>query len=312
MKRTKGGDGISRNQLKRERMTVMPSEESPIKHVLAGGLFALFVALIVAAVTVFGVISMVLGHIFIAIAGLVGTVIVWAEIFPQRRFWVKAALTLILWVAVVLGDWKIIQFKHAEEQAAHAVVPSAVQPNTQPPPKDATPNAIPPSGPSTPKRSNRPLPANPFRVLEYSTVVGGQFANIADHPLYLISVQVSAWDSSTSMSPGEEVVPGKPYHLVIKTAGNLSSLIPNSDDWDQAFLEGSRRFGRNCLVIAALLPDGAEWTQMVEHYQELKMPLVSRDAEMVIKYSDGPTVKTEKVPLKATIFHMQPCDAGQR
>lgn len=61
------------------------NEENLIVKVIGGSLFALLVAFIVGALTVFGVIAMTLGHIFMICAALVGVVIICAQLFRRLR-----------------------------------------------------------------------------------------------------------------------------------------------------------------------------------------------------------------------------------
>jgi hypothetical protein len=86
-------------------------EEISYKRVVAGGLFALFAALMFVALAVFGVISMTLGHIFIALAALVGAAIIWLEVIPSNPTNHKIIGILILWLALWGADFSIVRYK---------------------------------------------------------------------------------------------------------------------------------------------------------------------------------------------------------
>jgi hypothetical protein len=94
------------------RMSDM-GETSP-KRIVAGGLLALFVALVVAALTVFGINSMALGHVFMLLAFLVGALLIWTEIIPSRPPKHKLIATLVLFAIMGLGDGEIIRYKKRE------------------------------------------------------------------------------------------------------------------------------------------------------------------------------------------------------
>jgi hypothetical protein len=92
----------------------MEDQSNSTKRIVAGGLFALFVAFLVAALTVFGVISTNLGHIFMVAAALVGALIISTEIIPSKPPRHKIIFTIILWVAVGVADYAIVKYKKAE------------------------------------------------------------------------------------------------------------------------------------------------------------------------------------------------------
>src|ERR1039458_7308539 len=86
-------------------------ETSSAKRVVAGALFALFVAFIVAALAVFGVISMALGHIFMVCAFAVGVLIIWTELIPAKPARHKIAFTVALLSVMLAADFAIIKLK---------------------------------------------------------------------------------------------------------------------------------------------------------------------------------------------------------
>lgn len=86
-------------------------ETSSAKRIVAGGLVALFVALIVAALAVSGVINMTLGHVLMALAFVVGVLIIWTELIPAKPAHHKVAWTVALFVGMMAGDRGIVRLK---------------------------------------------------------------------------------------------------------------------------------------------------------------------------------------------------------
>jgi hypothetical protein len=130
----------------------MEEQQSSTKRVVAGGLFALFCALVIAALAVFGIISMTLGHVFMFSAGLVGALLIWTEVIPSKAVKHKLAWTMLLWGLMGVADFWIVKYKKAEALEA---------PKSNPLPNTSTPVAAPlevhpvPS-PDTPKQPLSP------------------------------------------------------------------------------------------------------------------------------------------------------------
>ena len=89
-------------------------EPSSPKRIVAGALFALFVALIIAALAVFGVISMTLGHIFMICACAVGVLIIWTELIPAKPARHKLAFTVALIGIMFIADCAIVAIRRGE------------------------------------------------------------------------------------------------------------------------------------------------------------------------------------------------------
>lgn len=98
------------------------SENSPTR-IVAGGLFALFCAFIIAALALFGVISVTLGHIFMAAAGVVGALLIWTEIIPSKPPKNKVMFTILLWCLLGGADRLIVRHKNSE--AVETVKPAS-------------------------------------------------------------------------------------------------------------------------------------------------------------------------------------------
>jgi hypothetical protein len=103
-------------------------QQSSAKRIIAGGLFALFCALVIAALTVFGIISMMLGHIFMSAAGLVGGLLIWTEVIPSRPAKHKMVWTLLLWIIMGGADFWFVKYKEAEAREAPKAAPLPTQP----------------------------------------------------------------------------------------------------------------------------------------------------------------------------------------
>src|ERR1700733_7108974 len=107
-------------------------QQSSTKRVVAGGLFALFCALVIAALAVFGIISMTLGHIFMVAACLVGGLLIWTEVIPSKPVKHKVAWTLLLWLLMGGVDFWIVKHKEAEEITAKQPLIAAAAPTPAP------------------------------------------------------------------------------------------------------------------------------------------------------------------------------------
>jgi hypothetical protein len=91
----------------------MANQSSSFKFI-SGGLFALVVALFVAALAVFGVISMNIGHLLMACSALVGAFLIWKEVIPSKSRRVKSAAVFVLFCLFGLADYGVVNIKHAE------------------------------------------------------------------------------------------------------------------------------------------------------------------------------------------------------
>lgn len=98
-------------------MVGMDKQATSPLGIFAGGLFALFTALLVAALTVFGIISMILGHMFMLAAAIVGMAIIWTEVFPAKKPKHKFVSSLILVLVFGIADYAIVKHKERESEA---------------------------------------------------------------------------------------------------------------------------------------------------------------------------------------------------
>ncbi len=92
----------------------MDKSDGLAKRIIAGGLFALFCALLIAAFSLFGVTSTVIGHVFMIAASLVGALLIWAEIIPSKARKHKVWVTIVLWSFMAIGDYGIVRLKNSE------------------------------------------------------------------------------------------------------------------------------------------------------------------------------------------------------
>jgi len=122
-----------------------------VKRLLSGGLFALFVVLVFEALALFGVISLLAGHIAVFLAWIVGAVLTSTDIIPGKRVPHKVVAILGLAVVLVALDlWAIHAKQELETKAAEkpATTPTAV---AQPAPPPTAPN-----GPAAPEPAHKP------------------------------------------------------------------------------------------------------------------------------------------------------------
>lgn len=98
-----------------------------ISRVVAGGLFALFVGLLIQAFTVFGVIAVNSGHLFMFFAWGVGSLLIVTEILPLRptrhKLWSVVGLGITLLVIDVACAGYAAK-RESEKIAEHAPTPS--------------------------------------------------------------------------------------------------------------------------------------------------------------------------------------------
>jgi hypothetical protein len=106
------------------------TKNNSVKRVIAGGLFALFAALLIGALTVFGVINMTLGHVLMILAAIVGSLLVWTEIIPSKPPSHKIAATLLMWIAVGAADFGITKLKASEGLSGPTATPVSPLPVT--------------------------------------------------------------------------------------------------------------------------------------------------------------------------------------
>jgi|GEM_PF-6846293 len=97
-----------------------------ISRVLAGGLFALFFGALIQALTLFGVITMNSGHIFMVIAFVAGVLMITTEILPLKptRHKVAAIVTL----GVVLGLIDLVAALYAHKRDISPVPQTSTRP----------------------------------------------------------------------------------------------------------------------------------------------------------------------------------------
>jgi len=104
---------------------------SKVSRVVAGGLVALFFALIIGALTVFGVINMTLGHIFVFLAWIVGSLLIVTEIISGKPTRHKALWVVALAAILYFGDQGIMHLKAHEHQEVAQVSPSSAANNKE-------------------------------------------------------------------------------------------------------------------------------------------------------------------------------------
>jgi hypothetical protein len=98
----------------------MENQDTSLKRIIAGGLFALFVALFVEALTEFGVISTALGHIFMIAAFIVGALIICSEAKPLKY---RVIFCVGLFVIMATGDYAIVRLKKPEAESLVSTAP---------------------------------------------------------------------------------------------------------------------------------------------------------------------------------------------
>ena len=130
-----------------------------ISRVLAGGLFALFFGSLIQALTVFGVITMSSGHVFMVIAFVAGALLLATEVFPFKRTHKIISIVILALVLFVIDLSSVWYVSRRSVQTATARVPaSTASPSPTPSPIGAT---ILPS----PKVAASPSPRLPKRHL---------------------------------------------------------------------------------------------------------------------------------------------------
>jgi hypothetical protein len=125
-------------------LPAMDGQPQPsVTRVVAGNLFALFCCLVLGALAVFGIISMILGHILMFAAALVGTLVIFTDLIPDRPAKHKAIGAVILWVVLLAGDYGIVMYKRSHvESPAIASLPKQIE---DPPPAREAPVAVAPT-----------------------------------------------------------------------------------------------------------------------------------------------------------------------
>jgi hypothetical protein len=101
-KKARGGDR-SRRERGDKSEPAMPRSHR-VSRILAGGLFALFFGALIQALTLFGVITMNSGHLFMVIAFLAGALLLTTEILPVKPRKHKILSVVILAVALLAID----------------------------------------------------------------------------------------------------------------------------------------------------------------------------------------------------------------
>ncbi len=99
---------------------------SEISRVVGGGLIALFCALIIAALTFFGVINTTVGHACMALAWVVGSLLICTEILPGKPTRRKVWSVIGLAVVILVGDRSIVRMKAHEDKLAHSAQSAAL------------------------------------------------------------------------------------------------------------------------------------------------------------------------------------------
>jgi hypothetical protein len=97
-----------------------------LPRILAGGLFALFLAAITQALSIFGVIEVALGHLFMFVAWVAGSAIIVVEILPLKPTRHKIVGIVILGVLLTLIDLWAVHYKHAESAKAVDLIDSGL------------------------------------------------------------------------------------------------------------------------------------------------------------------------------------------
>jgi len=138
-----------------------------INRVISGGLFALFAGLIFQALTLFGVISVLAGHIAIVTAWIVGSVLIATEILLGRKVGHKAIWIVSLGMLLLALDLWAMHVRHGLDVAGESQSNQPQKPQSQQnQPEQAPPKDIPASGPTPaakseqhPARRPKPIPA---------------------------------------------------------------------------------------------------------------------------------------------------------
>jgi hypothetical protein len=94
-------------------------------RVVSGGFVALLLALLVSALSLFGIVSVTLGHIYICLAWVVGVLLISTEVMPGRPARHKVWSIAILGVVVLAIDIGILKLKAMTGRTEHAISQSA-------------------------------------------------------------------------------------------------------------------------------------------------------------------------------------------
>ena len=94
---------------------------SRVKRVGGGGLVALFVALVLGALTVFGIINVNLGHLLLFLAWAVGVIVIFTELMSGKTAKQKLLAALALSFLFAAADWGILKLKSLQDTPAQPV-----------------------------------------------------------------------------------------------------------------------------------------------------------------------------------------------
>ena len=92
-----------------------------VSRVISGSVFALFVALVFGALTLFGVISIAAGHIAMLGAWAVGSIFIATELIPGKPPAHKSAAIIFLGATLLLCDVWAVHLKNSRDSSRPAV-----------------------------------------------------------------------------------------------------------------------------------------------------------------------------------------------
>jgi hypothetical protein len=125
-----------------------------VSRVLAGGLFALSFGSLIQSLTVFGVITMNSGHLFMAVAFIAGAFLLTTEILPLKPTRHKVVSVIILGVVLLVIDVAAAFYAASHEQKGKATDGLTLPQSTPLPSQPASPSSS-----SLPSVSPSPLAA---------------------------------------------------------------------------------------------------------------------------------------------------------
>jgi hypothetical protein len=132
-----------------------------VSRVVGGGLVALFAALLLGALTVFGIINVNLGHLLLFLAWVVGAIFISTELMRGKTAKHKTLAVVGLLLFFLVADWEILKLKRLQDTPSQAIQQTLHDSEEEP---KVTPVA--------PQPENRPTPSNPVSPVAQLTELG--------------------------------------------------------------------------------------------------------------------------------------------
>jgi hypothetical protein len=105
-----------------------------VSRIVGGGLIALFCALIIGALALYGIISTNIAHLFMFMAWAVGSLVIWTEIIPGKAPRNKLISVLGLGVVMLAADLTMAHLKKEEPLHSHIDITTLQLHPTEAPP----------------------------------------------------------------------------------------------------------------------------------------------------------------------------------